>query len=150
VCKNCLRELGGYKTEGYKGYRFQADVERKKIHESFSIADFFDFYRKQNILIPRHTDATLPINNYTGDFHSIANKTKHNKNYTCESCQRKFDGEDRKFLHVHHKDFAKSNNNANNLKVLCIGCHAEQPGHAHIKGKFEYAEFMRKFDGFLF
>jgi len=39
----------------------------------------------------------------------------------------------------------KYDNNDENLEVLCIGCHAEQVQHAHLKRTPDYQEFIRRF-----
>jgi hypothetical protein len=50
--------------------------------------------------------------------------------------------------HTHHIDGGKSNNSAENLKVLCIGCHAAMPAHQHMKRLPEYDAFQRLRAGF--
>jgi hypothetical protein len=39
----------------------------------------------------------------------------------------------------------KNENDRQNLQVLCLGCHADEPQHAHLKKLAEYREFERKF-----
>ena len=62
------------------------------------------------------------------------------KQWTCERCNiclkdRKYD------LHVHHI-FGRGFNSPQHLKVLCIGCHAEEPDHAFMKAYPEYKAFL--------
>ncbi len=37
------------------------------------------------------------------------------------------------------------NNSTSNLKVLCIGCHAEEHNHQHMKNLPGYKEFLTKY-----
>lgn len=137
VCKNCLTTLN------YKGYRQSYGV-RHLIYNSFNIEEFFQLYKKQSIKKPKFTNITAPINNYTKDFDTIASELKSKKRYTCEGCQKDL-SQDKKFLHVHHIDGVKSNNSINNLKVFCIGCHAEEPGHGHMKQLPDFREYQIKY-----
>ncbi|MFQ3576949.1 MAG: HNH endonuclease signature motif containing protein [Cytophagales bacterium] len=138
VCKNCLTALN------YKGYRQSHDDIKQTIYNTFSIDEFFQLYKKQTVKKPKHTNITAPINNYTKDFDTIANELKSKKKYICESCSKDL-SKDKKFLHVHHIDGIKSNNSINNLKVVCIGCHANEPGHRHMKLLPEFREYIKKY-----
>lgn len=142
VCRNCLTALN------YKGYR-DNKFRKNEVYSNFELKDFFDLYKKQNVRKPKYTNVTAPLNNYTKDFTKIANELKVEKKYLCESCNRTFVS-DKKFLHVHHIDSIKSNNRLDNLKVVCIGCHAEEPGHSHIKNLPDYREYQNKFYNRLF
>lgn len=142
VCKNCLKALN------YKGYR-QSHGVKQTIYNSFSIDEFFQLYKIQTIKKPKYTSVTAPINNYTKDFDSIAKELKAKKNNTCESCFKDL-SQDKKFLHVHHIDGIKSNNHDQNLKVVCIGCHANEPDHGHMKLLPDYKEYQEKYGNRLF
>jgi hypothetical protein len=39
----------------------------------------------------------------------------------------------------------KNENHEGNLQVLCLGCHANQPQHGHLKKLPEYREFLHRF-----
>ncbi len=143
VCKNCLQ------TINYKNYRYSNYSGKMKIYQNFSIEEYFNIYKKQNIKKPIHTNITAPLNNYTDDFKEIANKLKEKHNYICSKCHRDFSA-DKKFLHVHHKDGIKSNNNTENLEVLCIACHAKEYNHSHIKNLPDYYEYKMKYENKLF
>ena len=46
-------------------------------------------------------------------------------NYKCDKCGIIFDSPlDMQYLNVYHKNGDKSNNNEDNLKVLCPNCHS--------------------------
>lgn len=142
VCKNCLTALN------YKGYRQSYGI-KQTIYNTFSIDEFFQLYKKQTVKKPKHTNITAPINNYTKDFDTIANELKSKKRHTCESCFKDL-SQDKKFLHVHHIDGIKSNNSITNLKVVCIGCHADEPGHGHMKLLPDFREYQDKYGNRLF
>lgn len=141
VCMNCLTTLN------YKGYR--TSNNKYQIHNSFSIEEFFQLYKKQTVKKPKHTNITAPINNYTKDFDTIASELKLKRRHTCESCFKDL-SQDKKFLHVHHIDGIKSNNSISNLKVVCIGCHADEPGHGHMKQLPDFREYQNKYGNRLF
>lgn len=63
------------------------------------------------------------------------------KQWTCEKCCINL--EDRPSdLHVHHI-FGKAYNSPQHLKVLCIECHAEEPGHEFMKKDPAYIAFKK-------
>ena len=39
---------------------------------------------------------------------------------------------DKRLLHVHHKNSEKSDNREKNLVAFCVECHSKQAGHEHI------------------
>lgn len=70
-------------------------------------------------------DVELDLFGYTRDWDSISKAYREKNNYTCERCGLKIDDTyDRQYIHVHHRDGNKLNNNVNNLKCLCVYCHA--------------------------
>jgi hypothetical protein len=86
---------------------------------------------------------TIP-NVYSKDWRSIARKFKEMKNYQCEKCNWKSTNfNDRKYIHAHHINWMKNDNRISNIKILCIECHAKQPGHQHIRNSADYKEHER-------
>ena len=57
---------------------------------------------------------------YPQEFYSIRHQILERDNYTCQcpTCEHKSD-----FLHIHHIDYDKKNNNFENLVTLCLYCH---------------------------
>ena len=63
------------------------------------------------------------------------------KQWTCEKCCITLEDR-RQDLHVHHI-WGRGFNSPQHLKVLCIACHAEEPGHAFMKAYPEYEAFLK-------
>ena len=65
------------------------------------------------------------------------------KQWTCENEKCRINLEDRRSdLHVHHI-FGRGFNSPQHLKVLCIACHAKEPGHEFMKAYPEYKAFLK-------
>ena len=102
-----------------------------KIHNSFSgcsavdsVLDLGSSGRKfescQPDIIKSLKNGILKISHYkNGDAYYRENAFA-SKEHKCECCS-----ENRKYiLHVHHIDKNRLNNNLDNLKILCLNCHA--------------------------
>ena len=139
VCKNCLALLR------WNNYSVKASQQFKyAIVKNFKISDFFAKYPKDLLsIIPTHTADNAPINDYSDDWGIISESIKQQRGYQCESCGLKLTGSNRKFLHGHHKDGNKANNKPNNIEILCLGCHADEPMHGHMKATKVYEEFCK-------
>lgn len=138
VCQNCLSQISWNGFDRTKPY----DI-KKKIVDNFNLKDFFDAYPKDIIYTtPRYTSDNAPINNYTDDWFFISGNLKKSKNYQCSQCKLFFHGDKKQFLHVHHINGEKNNNNIDNLEVLCIKCHAEEPMHSHMKNSKSYKDYL--------
>lgn len=79
---------------------------------------------------------------------SEAYRTK--KNWTCEKCKLNLK-EDRRYLHTHHKDGDKLNNNRSNFECLCILCHAFEHFDKEKRGEgfLELGQFVNKYESQL-
>lgn len=133
VCRNCLSNIK------YKNYT----SKKNHIYNKFSLEEFFKLYPGRNDLIRQRyrNDHTANINLYPKDFKKIADALKKQRGYKCQQC--KLDMADKKeFLDAHHVDRDKSNNNPDNLKLLCVRCHSDQPSHSHMKTDSRYKEFI--------
>lgn len=143
VCSNCLREL----NKKYKG-------QDSFLVDNFSMDKFFSAEYMQHWQKPE--DYTLDVesvpNIYQKDWSEISRKFKEKKNYQCEGENCRYRDlskpELRQYLHCHHRNMDKSNNNFSNLMALCIACHAEQPNHEHMKGA-EYKSYIKLVDNLL-
>ncbi|MHB8423493.1 MAG: HNH endonuclease signature motif containing protein, partial [Leptospirales bacterium] len=140
VCKHCLEKL---EWEGYQSSQPQS--RRNSIVSSFTIHGFFLVYDKNLIFIePKYTDQTAPENKYSEDFGKISERIKEQKRYCCEVCHKILSmAQYRKFLHVHHINGQKWDNDPKNLKVICLYCHANEFQHNHMKNNPEYYEFLK-------
>jgi hypothetical protein len=143
VCQNCLDFLSwdGFSSE-------MSRSSRQSIVSSFSIKRFFDQYPKSlHPHIPTHTASTAPINDYPLNWDEISSELKRQLRFRCqgENCGVEVGLENKRFLHVHHKNGLKYDCRAENLLCLCIRCHAGQPHHNHIKELPEYTDFISRF-----
>ena len=76
---------------------------------------------------------------------NLSNALRKKANLTCQNraCNFKAKAHQKGYLEVHHKNRDPSNNHPSNLEVLCTRCHAEQPGHHHLKNEDKYHRFMK-------
>lgn len=142
VCQNCLDKLR------FDSFSLRLPrPERREVVENFSIQKFFDRYPKS--LFPQrpvHSDATAPRNEYTEDFQEISREIKIGRNWACEKCGLSFAKNNHQaFLHAHHKNGLRHDNCPDNISILCLGCHAEQFRHSHIRSLPVYNDFIREF-----
>ena len=96
-------------------------------------------------------DIEVDLFGYTKDWDEIKTVYKIKKHYTCETCGLKIDDDyDRQYIHCHHIDCVKTNNSENNLKCLCLYCHAHVDDH-HFKrlttgaNRVLYEDFIKKY-----
>jgi hypothetical protein len=126
-----------------KGSKYRRD----EIYEGFKLDEYFSAYPKNLIaVLPAHTDDTAPINDYSIDFREISTRYRAENGWKCENEGCRIDLSDpsyRKYLHTHHLNAQKHDDRRENLKALCIRCHAEEPMHEHLKYSTEYREFMK-------
>jgi 5-methylcytosine-specific restriction endonuclease McrA len=138
VCQNCLDHLS------YKGFQQSlSEAKRLAAVSDFSIPKFFEAYPKSlHRFTPTHTDLTAPQNVYNPDFPSKSRAYRQQKNWVCEECGISLSTPAmQRFLHVHHINGQRNDDDPRNLKALCIHCHAEQPSHGHMKAMLQYREF---------
>jgi hypothetical protein len=139
VCQNCLSLL---KFDGFQKNWHQK--QRDNFVGSFRMDRFFEIYpRSLHSQIPKHNSDNAPLNIYSDDWDEISQKIRSNYGWCCQKCNIDLSMKtDRKWLHVHHINGLKNDNNRGNLKVLCIKCHAEEPSHAHIRNMPDYVYFL--------
>lgn len=141
VCQNCLNLLG------FDGFGMNwPKTKRINFVNLFKIDSFFDKYpRSLYSQTPTYNSDNAPLNIYSDDFKEISQKVKNDSGWHCQECGIDLsEPVNKKWLHVHHKNGLKYDNNRNNLEALCIGCHANKSNHGHIKSSSNYSEFVKK------
>ena len=123
VCKNCLTQLD------WKRY---AESRSVKLWEEFSLQDFFAEFTTFFSSRPRYTDLTAPPGGYAKNWHSLATRIKRARGWRCDECGVNL-SKHRSLLHGHHKNGVTSDNSLENIAVLCLLCHSEQPYHGRVK-----------------
>ena len=130
LCKNCLNcynRIYGHNAQ-VETFDIQKYIETPIQHSRPYITDELDM-------------ATIP-KSYAENWRTISNERKKYNNWICQECS--YDcSQAKKYLHTHHIDADLANNKCENLRVLCIECHANQFMHEHIKDKQEYKEFLK-------
>lgn len=144
VCKHCLRHLN------YEGYRHHWAPSRDEIRNNFDPKAFFEKYGSQITREPIHTDITAPKNDYPLNWEQIARRYKEDRGWKCEACGFDLGDEgSKRFLHVHHENGLKYDNDPENLRALCIRCHAKQPQHQRLRSHPDYEKYSR-LSGWIF
>ncbi len=144
VCQNCLDFLN------YQGFSHgKENAFKRNFVSEFNLKRFFEEHPKSyHVDTPRFCFETAPLDVYSADFVQISHKLRENRGWKCEkpgcptdlsSVRRK---QHRRFLHVHHVNGQKYDNRLENLRCLCLRCHANEPHHGHLKKTSEYQLFM--------
>jgi hypothetical protein len=133
ACKNCARRT----TRSPKFEFAIGEEDLAELSASFCLSELFRLctFSRLRVLTP---------DEYTLDWDDVKCEQRKVKNWTCEICRDKLS--DRllhRFLHVHHIDRTKQNNRPENLQLLCILCHARQPGHEIIANGRDYKTYEK-------
>lgn len=138
VCKNCLKQIN------YNGYESVNYADKKIIYENFSLSEYFEQFKSSNLNSSSfRSSENAPLNVYNINFKTTSQTIRQKRGYICSECNIDLSSKElRKFLHVHHINGDKSDDNPNNLQVLCIECHSNQPEHERLKHKLEYHQFL--------
>lgn len=133
ICGWCLRKYNESNASTYLKNTFDLSKYRKQsiTNPQFSTLDYL-FFEDDLETVPRF---------YASNWNEISRELKKIRNYTCQKCGINLSDEKR-FLHTHHIDSNPSNNVMSNLKVLCIGCHAKEHNHSHMKNNPMYNQYV--------
>ncbi|HWE06647.1 MAG TPA: hypothetical protein VG274_08065, partial [Rhizomicrobium sp.] len=141
VCQNCMDKL---RFDGFVMGLPRPD--RIRLVQSFTLDRFFEKFSKTLLTdIPQFNSDEAPLNDYAQGFSTKSNFVRAAANWTCQNpkCRAWLGGaHHRRFLHVHHVNGMKCDDESQNHRVLCIACHAEQPSHGHMKRLPEYKQFL--------
>jgi len=112
---------------------------------------FVDLLKSANKQHEDIGEVELDLFGYTRDWDDISRQYREKHDYTCESCGLRIeDVYDRQFMHVHHINGDKLNNKDNNLKCLCLYCHAHVDDHHYQRlttgaNKYAYYPFVDRY-----
>lgn len=124
-CKHCLDQLN------YNNYSYSTRYDKNQTWTEFKLNDFFDEYDTFFQQEPLHTCATVPIDDYPENWLEISRKLRQEKGWDCEDCGVNL-SRHMNLLHTHHINHVLGDVNPQNLKVLCVDCHSQQPNHDHM------------------
>jgi hypothetical protein len=146
ICKNCLEIYNNYITTINKRIINPNEFNKNNLLSDFISNDFIKINNDQVIKLNSdflYDFESIP-NRYSDDWKNVSMRLKIKNNYECNNCNWKPPNDKQKrFIHVHHLNYQKFDNNENNLKVLCIECHSNQDLHQHIQNSSDYIEFIK-------
>ena len=142
VCQNCLEKLS---WKGFSKDVMSSEAKQKAV-DNFSIQEFFEKYpHSLHPQVPTQQPETATDNEYPLNWDEISSSLRHQLGYVCQSCQLIVGESHKRYLHVHHINGVRKDCRPENLKCLCVTCHAEQPLHAHMKNSSDWIEFKKSF-----
>ena len=115
-------------SKEYKDCRLSICGHCKKMEGYSTIKTSEQFFKKftKDLKITKPKSEKTDIFGYSFGWEKISKRYREKHNYTCEQCKVSVEDRfDRKYIHVHHVDNNKQNNNSSNLKCLCIDCHSK-------------------------
>jgi ribosomal protein L28 len=148
VCQNCLDFLK------FRNFALsQPATNRETAVARFSLLEFFEKYPKSfHTQFPKYDSKSAPLNDYPAGWEKTSLMLREKARWRCENLSCRVDLstlENKRFLHVHHKNGEKNDISNDNLQVLCIYCHANTGLHQHMKSNKDYKEFLLKRPGLL-
>ena len=143
VCRNCLTLL---EWQGY--HPSLSRTQKDQLVAGFELAGFFRVYPR-SLQVDALKEASMqPANLYPETWAALSQQLRAHARWMCVQCGINLSAQEhRKFLHVHHRNGLKHDNSPQNLAVLCVGCHAQQPRHEHLKHSVLYAQYRMRFAG---
>ena len=128
ICMNCLNAHNG--------------IYESQNGDNFDIKQYLELSIQHIQPITQKQDMTTIPNSYAHNWDVISSESKQDYQWICQECF--YDLSDcKKYLHTHHINADRANNKPENLKVLCIACHAQEFQHGHIRRTPQYNEFLK-------
>ena len=123
---------------------------------NISTTQFVEMLKAANGDNHENENVELDLFGYVKDWDNISKSIREKHNYTCEICGLKIEDDyDKQYIHVHHLNGDKLNNNESNLKCLCLYCHAHTDEHHYKRlttgaNKYSYISFVDRYgdDGY--
>lgn len=132
LCQNCLSKIREY--------------------GSISSTDFVEILKRANDDFKNNKgEVEVDLFGYTKDWEVISRAYRTKQNFRCEECGLQIKNElDRMYLHTHHISGNKIDNREQNLRCLCLRCHANVDDNHRRQlttgaSKIMYANFCRKY-----
>lgn len=104
LCKYCQAIIQAQKQKAYKDNR--------------------DFVKELKEISARNA-LNVDLFGYTSDWPETSKRYREKQDYTCERCGLRVGELDHVYIHCHHKDGDKTNNQESNLECLCVECHSK-------------------------
>lgn len=105
LCQYCLQMLG----------------DEYKLSKTSTTHDFVERLKTST-----HNSVEVDIFGYAKDWESISKEFRKKHSYICDKCGLQITNPfDLQYIHVHHKNNCKIDNQDSNLQCLCIRCHSE-------------------------
>ena len=103
---------------------FCAEIMKRQFQSDMTSDDFVEVLKAAGEATEEESKE-VDIFGYVKEWPKISEAKRELENYTCEQCGYQANNAfDRRFIQVHHIDGNKLNNKKENLKCLCIRCHA--------------------------
>ncbi|RJE71147.1 hypothetical protein BGP78_21975 [Pseudoalteromonas sp. MSK9-3] len=141
ACQFCIRML-------FPDYLPPLGKNKTKCDELASNFNFADFVSEGVVLSHIAFDESNILNRFLGErnWSEFSRDMRAKNNWCCQFCKISFKSY-KHLLHVHHINHSQYWNSPANCMVLCIGCHAKQPHHQHLKQNKLYSlyeEYIKK------
>lgn len=101
-------------------------ISKVRQYGRITSTEFAEMLKQARGVEEEQKEQEVDIFGYTRDWDEISRNYREKHGYTCEKCGLKIDNLfDRQYIHCHHKDANKLNNNESNLQCLCLRCHSQ-------------------------